>query len=99
MLISLIALTLASAPAIAEPELTSGPIAMKPSEIRAYNATLDRDHPNYIRCTKVEETGSLVRRKTTCRTNAEWRRVEDGGNTEAREVVEGLQKGWSNGTN
>lgn len=99
MLTALLFLTLANAPAIAEPELTSGPIKMTASEIRAYNATLPRDHPNYIRCAKVEETGSLVRRKTTCRTNAEWRRVEDGGNTEAREAVEGLQKGWSNGTN
>lgn len=97
MLISLIALTLANAPAVAEPELITGPITMKPSEIRAYNASLPRDHPNYIRCTTEEETGSLVRKRSTCRTNAEWRRIEDGGERAAREMVEELQKGWTKG--
>ena len=88
----------AAAPAVAEPELIPGPVKMTPSEIRDYNSKLARDHPNYIRCERVEETGSLVRRRSVCRTNEEWTRIETGANRDAREAVEGLQKGWSNGS-
>ncbi len=77
--------------------VTTGPTKMNAAEIRAYNANLSRDHPNYIRCERVGETGSLVRQRSVCRTNEEWRRVEDAGNREAREATEGLQRGWSNG--
>ncbi|PLK27270.1 hypothetical protein [Novosphingobium sp. TH158] len=83
----------------AAPELTTGPIKMKPSEIKAYNASLTKEHPNYIRCRRERETGSLVKGKMTCRTNQEWARIEGIGNDSAREAVEGLQKGWSNGQN
>lgn len=76
---------------------TTGPTKMTAGEIRAYNANLSRDHPNYIRCERVGETGSLVRKRSVCRTNEEWSRVDDAGNREAREATEGLQRGWSNG--
>jgi hypothetical protein len=98
MLSTIVALTLANAgTATAEPQLIEGPIVMKASEIRAYNARLTPDHPNYIRCARVEETGSLVRKPKVCRTNQEWARLDGAGNREAREVVENLQKGWTNG--
>lgn len=77
--------------------VTTGPTKMTAAEIRAYNADLSRDHPNYIRCERVGETGSLVRKRSVCRTNEEWGRVDDAGNREAREATEGLQRGWSNG--
>lgn len=86
-----------AAPVVSAPEVVSGPVRMTAAEIRAYNAHLNREHPNYIRCARVEETGSLVRKKSICRTNQEWARIEDGGNRDAREAVEGLQKGWTNG--
>lgn len=76
---------------------TAGPTKMTAGEIRAYNASLSRDHPNFIRCERVGETGSLVRKRSVCRTNEEWSRVDDAGNREAREATEGLQRGWSNG--
>ena len=54
MFAALVALTLANAPtAEAPPKLVSGPITMKMSEVRAYNRTLARDHPNYIRCNRL----------------------------------------------
>lgn len=67
---------------------TSGPVAMTSAEIRRYNASLDRAHPAYIRCERSLETGSLVKKRTSCRTNAEWRRVHDVGNQDARETME-----------
>jgi hypothetical protein len=100
MLAVVIALTLANAgTALAEPEVIQGPVLMKPAEIRAYNSRLTPDHPNYIRCSRVEETGSLVRKSKVCRTNQEWDRIESAGNREARETTENLQKGWTNGQN
>jgi hypothetical protein len=98
MLAALVALTLANAgTAAVEPQVIQGPVLMKPSEIRDYNSRLTPDHPNYIRCARVEETGSLVRKTRVCRTNQEWARIEGAGNREARETVENLQKGWTNG--
>lgn len=98
MLAAIVALTLANAgTATAEPQVIQGPIKMKASEIRAYNARLSPDHPNYIRCARVEETGSLIRKTKVCRTNQEWARIEGAGNIVAREAVENLQKGWTNG--
>ena len=67
---------------------TSGPVTMTAAEIRRYNASLDRSHPAYIRCERILETGSLVKKRTSCRTNAEWRRVQDVGNQDARETME-----------
>ena len=74
--------------------MVNGPIVMKQSEIRAYNAKLSRDHPHYIRCVMDSETGSLVKSKPVCRTNQEWDRVETDGNNTARETVEAVQRGW-----
>lgn len=91
-------LILASAPVEpAQPSLITGPIKMKQSEIREYNARLSPDHPNYIRCAREGETGSLVRAKKVCRTNQEWARIENAGETMAREAVESLQKGFTSG--
>lgn len=98
MFVTAISLILANTIAVAEaPEMTSGPIKMKPSEIRAYNAQLSPTHPNYIRCKRTLNTGSLVKKSSLCRTNQEWTRVEDRINDEAREVVEGYNKGFTRG--
>lgn len=94
MLATIIALTLSnSAPVTAE--TLAGPIKMKPSQIREYNRNLPRDHPNYIRCTTSEETGSLVKKQSTCRTNQEWSRLLAQSNDEARAMTESMQKGWT----
>ena len=74
----------------------TGPVAMTGQQIRAYNATLKRDHPAYIRCERQLETGSLVKKTRRCRTNAEWRRLADIGNDDARELQErNMQRSFS----
>ena len=85
-------LVLTSAPAAAAPVI-SGPVVMKTSEIRAYNAVLTPDHPNYIRCVRDAETGSLVKRTRTkvCRTNQEWARLEANGNENARDTADRIR--------
>ena len=98
MLAALTSLILAGATIpVVETQLVEGPIKMKASEVRAYNAKLAPDHPNYIRCKRTLDTGSLVKKTTVCRTNQEWTRVEARINAETREVVEAYQKGFTKG--
>ncbi len=63
---------------------------MAPAEIRANNARLARNHPNYIRCQAREETGSLAKQIRSCRTNQQWRRAFDQGNQNARDTYEAM---------
>jgi hypothetical protein len=84
-------LVLSSAPAQAEPAVVTGPIVMKQSEIKAYNANLPRDHPNYIRCVRYAAPGSLVANKQTCRTNAQWVIANRIGEQNARDTAESMR--------
>lgn len=91
MFISMIALALSQGAVAAESAdiMSEQRVAvMTRSEIRAYNARLERAHPAYIRCDRRLETGSLVKKVETCRTNEEWRRMEVVGNDEARDIVD-----------
>lgn len=72
---------------------------MTASEIRAYNATFKRDDPQYIRCERSRVTGSLTKKHTSCRTNADWRRKQDLGNQEARDFVDDARMGVGTGAN
>lgn len=72
--------------AIAEPN----PRAMTPKQIRAFNATVPRDHPYYIRCVSKPETGSLVKKITSCRTNEQWAKADAIGNQNARDTYEAM---------
>ena len=72
----------AVAQAVEEPD----PKAMSRAEIRQFNAALDRDHPYYIRCERRPETGSLVKKLYSCRTNAQWDKADREGNDAAREA-------------
>jgi hypothetical protein len=81
LLLLVAAETVMAAP-IDEPD----PKAMSQSEIRAFNTKLDSTHPFYIRCEKREETGSLVKKLYSCRTNEQWKKAEQIGNDNVREV-------------
>ena len=94
----LLSTTMAATPTpSADPATIAGPIRMKPSEIRAYNATLTPDHPNYIRCTTEVVTGTLAKKVRTCRTNQNWARIGADGNDKARRMVESAGSGWTQG--
>ena len=83
-----------TAPAVVtEPD----PKAMSQSEIRAFNASVGKDHEFYIRCKRSVATGSFVRANTSCRTNAQWAAANDQGNDKARDFVEATSKSWSRG--
>ena len=87
----------AAAPALTTVE-EPDPKAMSRSEIRAFNAKLTRDHPYYIRCERLPDTGSLVKKSYSCRTNAQWEEADRIGNDNARETIESMQsRGTNNG--
>ncbi len=91
MFASMIALALSQGATATQPAdvMSEARVAvMTRSEIREYNAKLERSHPAYIRCDRRLETGSLVKKVDTCRTNEEWRRVEIVSNDEARDIVD-----------
>lgn len=90
MFVTLLTLILAQAAPAQSLAVAKVPTAMTRSAIRAYNAKLPPDHPASIRCVKEEETGSLVRKKTKCRTHAEWRRVEDVANNDAHDIIDNV---------
>ena len=73
------------------------PSQMTPSEIKAYNADIDKSHRYYITCRKTEVIGSLARKLRVCRTNEQWKESSAKGNENSRDLVEGF--GRMGGTN
>jgi len=61
---------------------------MSIAEVKAFNAKVGKDHPHYIRCRAISVTGSLVKRGRVCRTLAEWAKLQDDGNEQARAIVD-----------
>jgi hypothetical protein len=66
------------------------PSAMTNKEIAAYNEGLDATHPYYIRCRKIEETGSLVKKARVCKTNEGWKQAFAVGNQNSRDTIEAM---------
>jgi hypothetical protein len=64
----------------------------------ANNAGLSKDDPNYVKCRKLDVTGSLVRKTRVCKTNAEWSRLAQQGSADADEILtRNLQGSSTNG--
>ncbi len=80
----------ASAPA-PQPLVEPNPKTMTQREIKAFNASIPKDHPFHIRCVRTVDTGSLVRGTYSCRTNRQWAKADEIGNLNARETVEAMQ--------
>lgn len=80
----------ATAP-MAEPD----PKSMSQKEIREFNAKVPRNHPYYIRCVRSDETGSIVKKLYSCRTNLQWALADRTGSQEARDTLEAMtSKFW-----
>ena len=72
---------------IAEPN----PKQMSRGEITKFNAKLARTHPYFIRCVRSGETGSLVKKLYSCRTNEKWTLADRTGSENARETLEAMK--------
>ena len=51
-------------------------------------AGLASTHPDFIKCRKIEEIGSLVKKARVCHTNDEWKKLWAQGNQDARDTVD-----------
>lgn len=85
----------AAADPVAEPD----PKSMNMREIKAFNAKLPKNHPYYIRCVSALETGSLVKRTYSCRTNKQWQLADQTANQNARDTYEAMQGKAISGNN
>lgn len=83
----ILAAATAAAPAPAAPVAEPDPSHMSLKEIRAFNQTVGKDHPYYIRCRRDVEIGSVAKAHTVCRTVRDWSRADDDGNRTARDTV------------
>lgn len=57
----------------------------------------DRKSPNFVRCVRLEETGSLVKKTRVCKTNAEWTQLQENQSREATDLVERNRSGMNPG--
>lgn len=64
---------------------------MSRAEIRAHNAQLAKSDPFYIRCERQEEIGSLVARKTVCRTNRQWAALDKATEGQIRGIADDVR--------
>lgn len=68
--------SLAACPVLATEKSAQTPVMSEPT-----------DPSQKIKCRKYQAPGSLVRKIKTCRTIAEWRRIQQAGNDAARAIV------------
>ena len=97
IIIAALPLALASAPLLAggtadRAPPTRAPSLMTSTEIAAFNQGLEQSHPYYIKCRKIEETGSLVKKARVCRTNEDWKMSSANGNQKARDTIEAMNR-------
>jgi hypothetical protein len=57
-------------------------------------AKLDRKDPNYVRCVSQVETGSLVKKRKICRTNADWSKADAAGSRDAEDIQLRTRQGF-----
>ena len=75
------------------------PLASVQATVSAADAAstekLDSRDPNYMRCRKILETGSLVKKQRICKTNAEWAKSRDQQQRDAGEFIERSRAGMN----
>lgn len=100
---SLLALTLVVATpafaAIDKQPPSRMPSEMTPTEIKAYNADIQANHPYYIKCRKTEVMGSLVKKLRVCRTNEQWKESSARGNDNAADTLDAMRRAPVNSSN
>lgn len=79
-----------AAPEADLPVLAKDPTLMSQGEIRTFNKGRSATDPDFIRCVRREETGSLVRRSFTCHTVSQWAAMDRQGNQNARDTFESM---------
>jgi hypothetical protein len=96
----LLAMQVATTPeASPQPATEPDPKTMSRAEIREHNAALAKNDPFYIRCERQEEIGSLVARKTVCRTNRQWAALDKATEGQIRGIADDVRSRSSSSGN
>lgn len=66
------------------------PSMMTSSEIKAHNEGLPPTHPYFVKCRKIEEIGSLVKKARVCHTNEQWKQLWAQGNQDSRDTMDAM---------
>lgn len=103
IIVMVVAAASGSAPA---PETAAGrsppdrpPSTMTSTEIKAHNAGLAMTHPYFVKCRKIEEIGSLVKKARVCHTNEQWKKLWAQGNQDSRDTLEAMTRAPVNHSN
>ena len=75
------------------------PSKMSPKQIAEYNQGLDSNDPGYIRCRRIEATGSLVGKVRVCKSNDQWRSMAESQNQQIRDDVESMARSGGSNAN
>lgn len=79
-------------PALALISAISAPVM---AENPAPEAKLPRDHPDAVRCKRLDVTGSLVKKERVCKTNAQWRAIAEQNNRDADDIITRSRSGMN----
>ncbi|OHD06656.1 hypothetical protein [Sphingopyxis sp. RIFCSPHIGHO2_12_FULL_65_19] len=80
----------ATAAADRRPPLDRPASMMTGTEIKAYNVGLLPTHPDFIKCRKIDEVGSLVKKARVCHTNEQWKKLWAQGNQDSRDTMDAM---------
>lgn len=96
-MLALLTMTMFAAVSTGTPDPAAGrtppdrpPSTMTGSEIRAHNQGLPMTHPYYVKCRKIEEVGSLVKKARVCHTNEQWKQLWAQGNQDSRDTMDAM---------
>lgn len=78
----------AADPAVGRTAPDRPPSTMTSSEIKAHNEGLPPTHPYFVKCRKIEEIGSLVKKARVCHTNEQWKQLWVQGNQDSRDTMD-----------
>jgi len=85
-----VAASATSAPAADRTAPDRPPSTMTSGEIKAHNEGLPMTHPYYVKCRKIEEVGSLVKKARVCHTNEQWKQLWAQGNQDSRDTMDAM---------
>ena len=71
----------------AYPAFATDPAPVGAPAVVSATGETPKDPDQQIKCRKIQVIGSLIRKVKTCRTIAEWRRLQQAGNDAARAIV------------
>lgn len=79
------------------PRIFALPLLLLPATAIAQTDTaapvVSPNAPEAVKCRRIDITGSLVRKTRVCKTNAEWKRIREGNDSELDKMQDTFRTG------